>query len=85
MLSPYIMAIIAAWVAAQGAKYIIAVVKSGTLRNFRQLYVSGNMPSAHSASVIALVTGITPFPLPMDPWNRIKWGSTNSGSQSATS
>jgi acid phosphatase family membrane protein YuiD len=55
MLSPYIMAIIAAWVAAQGAKYIIAVVKSGTLRNFRQLYVSGNMPSAHSASVIALV------------------------------
>ena len=55
MLSPYIIAIIAAWIIAQGAKYVIAVTKSGTLRNFRQLYVSGNMPSAHSASVIALV------------------------------
>lgn len=55
MLSPYIIAIIAAWITAQGAKYVIAVAKSGTLRNFRQLYISGNMPSAHSASVIALV------------------------------
>lgn len=55
MLSPYILAIIAAWITAQGAKYVVAVVKSRTLRNFRQFYLSGNMPSAHSASVVALI------------------------------
>jgi acid phosphatase family membrane protein YuiD len=55
-LSPYLLAIGAAWVVAQGAKYIIAVIKSGDIRNFRQLYLSGNMPSAHSASVVALLT-----------------------------
>jgi acid phosphatase family membrane protein YuiD len=55
-LSPYLLAIGAAWVVAQGAKYIIAVIKSGDIRNFRQLYLSGNMSSAHSASVVALLT-----------------------------
>ena len=57
-LSPYIIAIAAAWIVAQGAKYIVAVMKSGTVRNFRHLYLSGNMPSAHSASVVALLTVI---------------------------
>ncbi|HMS93607.1 MAG TPA: divergent PAP2 family protein [Candidatus Saccharibacteria bacterium] len=57
-LSPYLIAIAAAWIVAQGAKYAISVVKSGSIRNFRQLYLSGNMPSAHSASVIALLTVI---------------------------
>lgn len=55
-LSPYLIAIAAAWIAAQGAKYAISAIKSGSIRNFRQLYLSGNMPSAHSASVIALLT-----------------------------
>lgn len=55
-LSLYILAIIAAWALAQGAKYIVAVVQSGKIRNFRHLYLSGNMPSAHSASVVALLT-----------------------------
>lgn len=55
-LSPYLIAIATAWIVAQGAKYIISVTKSGSIRNFRQLYLSGNMPSAHSASVIALLT-----------------------------
>ena len=54
-LSPYIIAIVLAWVLAQGAKYTIAAIKSGTLRSFRHLYLSGNMPSAHSASVVALL------------------------------
>lgn len=56
MPSPYILAIAAAWVIAQGAKYIVMVARSGKMRNLRQLYLSGNMPSAHSASVIALLT-----------------------------
>lgn len=58
ILSPYIISIAIAWIVAQGAKYIVAVVKSGTIRNFRHLYLSGNMPSAHSASVVALLTVI---------------------------
>lgn len=58
MLSPYLIAIAFAWITAQGAKYVVSVVKSGDVRNFRQLYLSGNMPSAHSASVIALLTVI---------------------------
>ena len=53
-LSPYIIAIIAAWLVAQGAKYLIIAVKQRSFRSFRQLYLSGNMPSAHSASVVAL-------------------------------
>ncbi|MDX2776269.1 divergent PAP2 family protein [Streptomyces caniscabiei] len=53
-LSPYILAIIAAWLVAQGAKYLIITVKQRSFKNLRQLYLSGNMPSAHSASVVAL-------------------------------
>jgi len=58
ILSPYLLAILAAWIIAQGAKYLIAVIKSRSLRHFRHLYISGNMPSAHSASVLALTTMI---------------------------
>jgi len=56
ILSPYLYAILAAWIIAQGAKYLIMVVKSRSLRHFRHLYISGNMPSAHSATVLALTT-----------------------------
>lgn len=53
-ISPYVIAIVAAWLAAQGIKYGIAVYKQRSFRQFRQLYRSGNMPSSHSAAVIAL-------------------------------
>lgn len=53
-LSPYILAIIAAWLVSQGAKYLIITVKQRSFKDLRQLYLSGNMPSAHSASVVAL-------------------------------
>ena len=58
MFSPYLIAIAVTWIVAQGAKYIISIVRSGSIRNYRQLYLSGNMPSAHSASVVALLTMI---------------------------
>jgi hypothetical protein len=58
VLSPYIIAIIAAWVVAQGAKYLIVAIKQRRFDHIRQLYLSGNMPSAHGASVVALVTVI---------------------------
>lgn len=54
--SPYIIAIILSWVVAQGTKYVIAVVRHRTLKGYRQLYLSGNMPSAHTATVVAVTT-----------------------------
>ncbi len=56
IFSPYIIAILLGWVVAQGAKYLIIAVKQRTFDHVRQLYLSGNMPSAHSATVGALVT-----------------------------
>lgn len=55
-MSPYILTIFVSWVVAQGIKYIIAAVKGRTLSVFRQLYLSGNMPSAHSATVVSMAT-----------------------------
>lgn len=55
-VSPYLLAIALGWLVAQGSKYIFASLRDRTLRNFRQLYLSGNMPSAHSATSMALVT-----------------------------
>ena len=55
-LSPYIIAIMAAWLIAQGAKYVLVAVKQRRFDHIRQLYLSGNMPSAHSATVVALAT-----------------------------
>lgn len=58
MLSSYLIAIAAAWIIAQGAKYAVKAVKEKSFRHVRQLYLSGNMPSAHSASVTALLVTI---------------------------
>lgn len=58
-ISPYLIAAVVAWVVAQGLKYILASIKSKNLSsNKRQLYLSGGMPSAHSATVIALLAVI---------------------------
>lgn len=58
VFSPYILAIGLAWVVSQGAKYLLVAVRQRRVDHFRQLYLSGNMPSAHSATVIALATVI---------------------------
>ena len=57
-LSPYILAVIAGWVIAQGAKYVLKVIQTGDVSQLRQLYLSGNMPSAHATSVAALLVVI---------------------------
>lgn len=57
-ISPYIVAIVSGWVVAQGAKYVIASIRGRSFRSLRQLYLSGNMPSAHSAAVVALLVVI---------------------------
>ncbi len=61
MLSVYLIAIAAAWIVAQGAKYIVRAVREKSLRHVRQLYLSGSMPSAHSASVVALLVVVAAF------------------------
>jgi acid phosphatase family membrane protein YuiD len=55
-ISPYIIVIITSWLVAQGAKYVIIAIKSRNFDHFRQLYLSGNMPSAHSATIISVAT-----------------------------
>lgn len=54
VVSPYIIAVMAGWIVAQGAKYVIVALKNRNFDHFRQLYLSGNMPSAHSATSVAL-------------------------------
>jgi acid phosphatase family membrane protein YuiD len=56
--SPYLVAIAVAWLVAQGAKYLLVAFKRGRFDHVRQLYLSGNMPSAHSATVMALVVTV---------------------------
>ena len=56
--SPYLIAIVVGWIIAQGLKYVISVAKTGRVDQARQLYLSGNMPSAHSATVMSLVAVI---------------------------
>lgn len=55
-ISPYLLVIIASWLVAQGAKYMVVALKSKSIRHFRQLYLSGNMPSAHSATIVSVAT-----------------------------
>jgi len=57
----YLLAPLVAWLVAQGAKYVIASIKARNARQFRNLYLSGNMPSAHSATVVSLavIIGLT--------------------------
>lgn len=57
-ISPYIIAAGLGWIVAQLSKYVIASVKHGGLASYRQLYLSGHMPSAHSATTVALLTVI---------------------------
>lgn len=56
--SPYISAVIIAWIVAQSAKYLLVAIKRRRFDHLRQLYLSGNMPSAHSATVMALIVVI---------------------------
>lgn len=58
MLSSYLIAIILAWIVAQGSKFLIASVRQWGTVDIRQLYTSGNMPSVHTATVIALMTTV---------------------------
>jgi acid phosphatase family membrane protein YuiD len=57
-LSPFLIAAAIAWIAAQLLKYVFAVIRTRSARQYRQFYLSGSMPSAHSATVVAMATVI---------------------------
>lgn len=57
-LSPYVIAVVVALIASQTLKYLIELLRGRKFDRIRQLYASGNMPSSHSASVVALLTVI---------------------------
>lgn len=57
-VSPFLIAAAIAWIAAQLLKYIFAVIRHRSIRQYRQFYLSGSMPSAHSATVVAMATVI---------------------------
>jgi hypothetical protein len=53
-ISPYIVAIVVAWALSHLTKYLIAW-RQGIRQDFaHQLFISGGMPSSHSATSIAL-------------------------------
>ncbi len=55
-ISPYLITILLAWVLAHIVKFVISYIKKER-RTFRAyLFISGGMPSAHSAAVTAMVT-----------------------------
>jgi acid phosphatase family membrane protein YuiD len=58
LISPYLLAVGISWIVAQALKYIFAAIKNRKFSSLRQLYLSGSMPSAHSASVVALLVVI---------------------------
>lgn len=55
-ISPYVIAVVSALIISQSLKYLIEMLRGGAFDRVRQLYASGNMPSSHSASVMALLT-----------------------------
>lgn len=57
-MSIYLLAAFAAWVVSQGAKYLLQAARSRSFANWQQLYISGGMPSAHSATMVAVTTVI---------------------------
>ena len=57
-ISPYILVTVTSLLAAQALKYVILLVRGQGFDPVRQVYASGGIPSAHSASVAALLTTI---------------------------
>lgn len=59
-VSPYLVAAAIAWLLAQSIKYLLAAgVKEN--RAWRMLYQSGRMPSAHTATMVALTTTVAVY------------------------
>lgn len=53
-ISPYFLAILAAWFLSHATKYVIARIRGEHLDFKNQLFISGGMPSSHAATAAAL-------------------------------
>ncbi len=58
LVSPYLLSILLAWAVAHLVKYVISTMKKEKMNLRGYLFVSGGMPSAHSAAVTAMTTMI---------------------------
>lgn len=58
VLSPYIIAIVLGWTVSQLIKSIIAMTRHRRLTFRGTMFVSGGMPSSHSATIMAVWTTI---------------------------
>jgi acid phosphatase family membrane protein YuiD len=58
ILSPYLISIVVAWLGAHIVKYIIDFKNGKKWEIKAQLFMSGGMPSSHSATVMAVTTVI---------------------------
>lgn len=58
IISPYLITILVAWLLAHAIKYIISLAKNEKLTLRAYLFISGGMPSGHSATVVAMLTVI---------------------------
>lgn len=57
-LSAYLVAALLAWFIAQLTKFLLIAAKSKSFKDISWLYQSGNMPSAHTATMMSLVAVI---------------------------
>ena len=58
MISVYLLSAAIAWTIAQALKYIISASKSGKWFDTSSILHSGNMPSVHTATVVALTIAV---------------------------
>lgn len=56
IISPYIITILIAWLGAHAIKYIISSINKEKYNLRSYLFISGGMPSSHSAAVVAMAT-----------------------------
>lgn len=56
VISPYIVAVVIAWFGAHVVKYIISLIKKEKYGLRSYLFMSGGMPSSHTATVVAMAT-----------------------------
>lgn len=57
-ISIYLAVGIVAWLAAQISKYVLSALTNKRLTDTNKLFLSGGMPSAHSATTVAMLTAI---------------------------
>jgi acid phosphatase family membrane protein YuiD len=56
IISPYLITIFVAWFGAHIIKYIVGSIKKEEYGFRSHLFISGGMPSSHSATAVALMT-----------------------------